>query len=579
MAGKIPKAFIDEILERTSLVDYIDSHVSLKKRGKNYLACCPFHNEKTPSFNVIPDKQFYYCFGCGASGNAISFAMNHLKKDFVSAVEELAELVGMPIPREKQNSSEINAAKKVYGFLDEVAQVYHQCLTKTELAAAYLRGRRIDRATIDYFNIGFAVDDWHFLSKTFPANKKELIDSGMLVQNDKGNIYDRYRNRIMFPIQDKRGRVVGFGGRVIQPEDKPKYLNSPETAYFHKSKELYGLYQVQQIRPESIVVVEGYLDVVSLYQHGINNAVAALGTATTEFHIRALFKTAKKVIFCFDGDQAGRRAAERSLQIALPIIQDDESVQFMFLPEGEDPDSLVQGIGKEAFLQQLTQALSMPDYFMQMIKGQVDIQAANGKAQLVHAAKPYLKEMAKNALRAILIKKLSLITYIDESQLNTIMEGRAEVPQFVAPPQHNSVSRKRQTQSAMRTALAILIQNPNLFLALEDKINFALLKQNNNPVMGELLNVLKDTKTTAQIIEHWRHNEHAAVITKLACLPLNIPEEGLLGELTGALQQIEKKTLQTQIDSLLYKANMEGLSQEEKKVLQNLIKERKSFSA
>ena len=575
MTGKIPKAFIDEVLSRTSLVEFIDSHVSLVKRGANYLACCPFHHEKTPSFNVIPNKQFYYCFGCGASGNAISFAMNYLRKDFVGSIEDLASRIGLTVPVEAGSSPSNNVSyQKIYGFLDEVSQLYYKNLLKDSAAQHYLQQRSLTQATIDHFQLGFAPDEWQHLSNAFPNQQKALLDTGMLVKNDKGNIYDRYRGRIMFPIHDKRGRVVGFGGRVMDPAHQPKYLNSPETPYFHKSNELYGLHHLQKTSPDTILIVEGYMDVIALYQHGIDNAVATLGTATTQSHIQTLFKTAKTLIFCFDGDKAGRKAASRALTICLPLIHDDESIKFMFLPEGEDPDSLVQKQGREQFNQGMTEALSLDAFFISELSRDASPHDTAGRSKFIHLAKPLIASMHKGAFKELLLNQLAQITRIDRGRLVTLLEGsEPEQAQSAMPVQQ----KRHGMPSAMRIAVALLIQAPSLYVKIDSPLNLALLNQCDNAILIELLRVIsKGTQTTAQLIEHWRDSEQYPIISKLAMLPLNIPDDGQLAELIGSLKKIEKNTLQNQIDSLLYKANAESLSLDEKKVLQRMIRQQKT---
>lgn len=571
MSGKIPKAFIDEVLVRTSLVEFIDSHVSLVKRGKNYLACCPFHHEKTPSFNVSPDKQFYFCFGCNASGNAISFAMNYLNKDFVTAIEDLAGRIGMTVVYENGSKATNNVSHlKIYGFLDEISQYYHQILNQDSDAKTYLANRGLTKKTIDHFQLGFAENEWNSLSKKFPANNKALIDTGMLVQNEKGNTYDRYRNRIMFPIYDKRSRVVAFGGRVINPDDKPKYLNSPETPYFHKSNELYGLNHIIKDKPSSILIVEGYMDVIALFEHDICNAVATLGTATSQSHIQTLFKTSKKLIFCFDGDKAGRKAASRALNICLPIINDDETINFMFLDDGEDPDSLVQKKGKQQFEADLNHAQTLEQFFFKELTDQAPSTDPANRSKLVHLAKPLLEIMQKGACKELLLNKLAQLSKIDRERLNSLISADPDKAQTTP-----TLKLGRPKPSSMRTALAILIQKPSLYKEIEIPLNLELLKQNDNQILSELLKIISEKPHTSQLIEHWRNSEQYIIISKLAVLPLNIPEEGYLAELSGALQQIEKKTLQNQIDRLLYKANIENLSIEEKRQLQGMIRQQK----
>ena len=344
MFGLISRPFIDELLNRTDIVEFIDSYVPLKKRGTSHTACCPFHSEKTPSFNVVAKKQFYHCFGCGASGNAISFAMNYLHMSFSDAVETLAARIGLQVQREGQTEKN-QQSLNLYEFLNRVSLFYQKTLkTAGHAAITYLKKRDVSGEVARLYQLGYAPASWQTLELQFKQNKNELIATGMLIPKDDGKAYDRYRQRIMFPIHDRHGRIIGFGGRAIEPAQKPKYLNSPETVIFQKSRELYGLHQILQQQSEitNILIVEGYMDVIALAQHGINNSVATLGTATSSYHIQLLSKYTKQLIFCFDGDAAGRQAAWRALESSLPHLNAGLDASFIFLPEGHDPDSLVR---------------------------------------------------------------------------------------------------------------------------------------------------------------------------------------------------------------------------------------------
>ena len=355
MAGRIPQSFIDDLLVRTDIVELIDSRVRLKKAGKNYQACCPFHNEKSPSFTVSQEKQFYHCFGCGAHGNAIGFVMEYDGLEFPDAIEELASMQGMQVPREQSIGGSANSqpavSKDLFELMNQIARFYESNLKSAPHAVEYLKGRGLTGEVVKRFNIGYAPSDWDQVRRRFGASRDHeqlLISGGMLITRDNGpGSYDRFRDRIMFPIRDKRGRVIGFGGRVLG-DGTPKYLNSPETPIFHKGRELFGLYEVKQAHkdPRRILVVEGYMDVVALGQYDIDYAVAALGTATTSDHIHTLFRTTAEVVCCYDGDNAGREAAWRALDNALSHLQDGRELKFVFLPDGEDPDSLVRQIGK-----------------------------------------------------------------------------------------------------------------------------------------------------------------------------------------------------------------------------------------
>ncbi len=393
MAGRIPRSFINDLLARTDIIDLVDAKVPLKKQGKNHHACCPFHNEKTPSFTVNGERQFYYCFGCGAHGNAIDFLMNYDKLDFVEAIEELSALHGLDVPYEKGTGSsqiELHQRQNLYQLMEKINQFYCAALShpSANKAKDYLSQRGLSTEIIEHFSIGFAPAGWDNLLKKFavnPESRKQLDDAGMLVTNDNGRVYDRFRERVMFPIRDRRGRVIAFGGRVLG-DALPKYLNSPETDIFHKGRQLFGLYEATQNSNElsKLLVVEGYMDVVALAQYDIRYAVASLGTSTTSEHIQLLYRSTDTVICCYDGDRAGREAAWRALETALPYLTDGRQLRFMFLPDGEDPDSLVRKEGKDAFEQRMKDAQTLSAFLFDSLVPQVDLKTQEGKQNLVN---------------------------------------------------------------------------------------------------------------------------------------------------------------------------------------------------
>ncbi len=419
MAGRIPQSFIDDLLARVDVIDVVDSRVKLKKTGKNYSACCPFHNEKSPSFTVSPDKQFYYCFGCGASGTALKFVMEFDGLSFPDAVEKLAAQAGMEVPKEQTSAVEIRQEeqhKPLFDLMEKAGRFYEQMLRNHEQrgkAVSYLKGRGLSGKAAKFFGIGYAPPGWDNLQNFLAENGdkqtiKQLISCGMLIEKEDGRTYDRFRDRIMFPIRDARGRYIAFGGRVLTDE-KPKYLNSPETPIFHKGKELYGLYEARKIRQKltRVVIVEGYMDVVALAEYGIHYAVATLGTATSEHHLRRLFKIVPEVIFCFDGDNAGRTAASRAMETVLPVLEDGLQARFLFLPDGEDPDTLVRKEGKPAFEERLNNAIHLPEFLFQHLKEQVDFDTLDGKARLDQLAAPLINRLPKGMLRNLMKQKLN----------------------------------------------------------------------------------------------------------------------------------------------------------------------------
>lgn len=449
MAGLIPQSFIDDMLDRLDIVDVVDSRVKLRKTGKNYSACCPFHDEKTPSFTVSPDKQFYYCFGCGASGNALGFVMDYERLSFPEAVESLARLTGLEVPREVQTEAQEKREQEkrsIYTLLEKADGFYQQQLRhhpSKHLAVNYLKNRGLDGKTAKTYGVGFAPPGWDNLLKSLAHNDEDkhlLIEGGMLIhQEQEKKLYDRFRHRIMFPIRDTRGRVIGFGGRVLG-DDKPKYLNSPETPVFHKGQELYGLYEARLAYRElpRLLVVEGYMDVVSLAQFGIGYGVATLGTACGPDHLDRAFKYTNEVVFCFDGDKAGRSAAHRALEASLDTMTDGRTVKFLFLPEGEDPDTLVRQIGPEKFERMIELAVPFEDYLFDAVAEGLNIRTMEGRATFSKRAAPLLERLPKGVFRELMFESLATRTGLNRNILQELIQeqqSKGEMqPLFAAPP-------------------------------------------------------------------------------------------------------------------------------------------------
>jgi len=452
MAGLIPNDFIDDLLERTDIVEVIGQRVPLKRKGKDHWACCPFHNEKSPSFSVNPAKQFYYCFGCGASGTALRFLQEYERLPFPEAVEELARLAGVDVPREEQSPQQRERQKRqrsLYELMSSCGdyfahQLYHH--PKAGEVQQYVLNRGLSEEVVQRYQIGFAPAGWQNLIQHFgdnDENRSQLLATGMTIRNDAGREYDRFRERLMFPIRDLRGRTIAFGGRVLSPDGKPKYLNSPETPIFHKGQELYGLYEARQALRnfDNIIIVEGYMDVVALAQFGVKNAVATLGTATSQTHVSRLFKLTPEIVFCFDGDAAGRRAALRALENTLPEIRDGQQARFLFLPDGEDPDSLVRKEGYEGFMHRARQAQSLPDFLFQHLQSQADTSSLDGKARLASIARGWIDQVPEGVLHQLLLQQLSKLVGLPVEQIlssyKPIKPATAEpepVPAYDAPP-------------------------------------------------------------------------------------------------------------------------------------------------
>jgi len=443
----IPQEFIQSLLARVDIVDVVDRHVKLKKAGSNYSACCPFHTEKTPSFTVSPSKQFYHCFGCGAHGNAIGFLMEYQGLAYPEAIRSLAETVGMTVPETRAKQERTPEAPALAARMMDALTYYRAELKKSRAAIDYLKGRGVSGEIAARYGLGFAPEGWQNLESVFSDySAAQLKDTGLVIDSDGGDggekrsrRYDRFRNRVMFPILDSRGNVIGFGGRVIG-EGEPKYLNSPETPLFEKGRELYGLYQSRRaIRDANeVVVVEGYMDVVALAQHGVENAVATLGTATTPFHLGKLLRLADNVVFCFDGDAAGRKAAWRALEVSLPVLTDGKVVRFLFLPAEDDPDTFVRREGADGFRAALARAKPLSQFLFDELTSRVDMASAEGRARFVAEAKPLIAQIAAPALGAMLRNRMAELARLTPEEIATLMPQPAPAARRVSAPVRTS---------------------------------------------------------------------------------------------------------------------------------------------
>jgi len=464
LASRIPQSFIDDLLDRTDIVDLVDGHVKLKKTGRNYSACCPFHKEKTPSFSVAPDKQFYYCFGCGAGGNAIGFLMQLANLNFPEAVEELAGKAGLTVPKDDSVTSKAASAasqaktqarNQAYDILNQASQYYQSQLRRhpdRQKAVTYLKGRGLNGQIAQRFGVGYAPTGWqNLMQELAPKVEQEqgLIDAGMVVEKEENKRrYDRFRDRIMFPIKDYKGRIIAFGGRVLG-DDKPKYLNSPETVVFHKQKELYGLYEARQHERnlKRIMVVEGYMDVVALAQHNINYAVATLGTSTSSFHLERIFKLVSEVVFCFDGDAAGLKAADRAMHTCLPYMQDGRQARFLLLPDGEDPDSLVRQEGNDKLTARIVDATPLSDFLFQRLGQDLDPHNLEHRAKLATDASPLIAIIPKGIMRSMMHARLSKITGLDKDTLAELSALKVPTPAAHSEPNPTPVTNTQASTS------------------------------------------------------------------------------------------------------------------------------------
>ncbi|WP_034917105.1 DNA primase [Erwinia sp. 9145] len=569
MAGRIPRVFINDLLARTDIVDLIDARVKLKKQGKNYHACCPFHNEKTPSFTVNGEKQFYHCFGCGAHGNAVDFLMNYDRLEFVESIEELATLHGLEIPYESGSGPsqlERHQRQSLYQLMTGLSEFYQQALTQSQAAGArdYLAQRGLSKEVIQHFSIGFAPAGWDNALKRFgsnPEDRQSLIDAGMLVTNEQGRSYDRFRERVMFPIHDKRGRVIGFGGRVLG-DAVPKYLNSPETDIFHKGRQLYGLYEAQKKQPEppKLLVVEGYMDVVALAQFGIDYAVASLGTSTTPEHIQLLFRSTDNVICCYDGDRAGREAAWRALETALPYMNDGRQLRFMFLPDGEDPDTLVRKEGKETFEARMEKAMPLSAFLYDTLLPQVDLSTPDGRAQLTTLALPLISQVPGETLRIYLRQVLGdKLGIPDHVQLEKLLPQQSEKAKRVQPPQL-----KRTT---MRILIGLLVQNPKLATMVPSLAGLESSELPGFALFVELVSTCVEHPglTTGQLLELYRGTKFSQHLETLATWNHMIVDDEVETMFKDSLASMYDTALERRLEELIARDRTHVLNAEERR--------------
>lgn len=587
MAGSIPRTFIDDLLTRIDIVDVIDSRVSLKKAGKSYKACCPFHDEKSPSFNVSPDKQLYHCFGCGASGSVIRFLMDYEHMEFVEAVEDLARTAGVEVPYEGSNRPRQNTSKlyELHELMEQVSQFYISQLSshaQKDHAVAYLKKRGLSESTIKAFDIGYAPPGWDNLLSKLGRNSetiKQLVDTGMLVTKDGGGTYDRFRERIMFPIRDRRGRVIAFGGRIID-EGVPKYLNSPETEIFHKSYELYGLNAIIKAGSgkDNILVVEGYMDVVSLANQGVNNAVATLGTAITEQHIQTLVKQSDAVVYCFDGDSAGQKAAWRALETSLSYLQKGMQFKFMFLPDGEDPDTMVSQLGADGFNKLVDKATPLSDFMLKRLLEQADYRTIDGQAKLIEEARPLISKLPKGGFLNLMVGRLAKYVQMAEPELMRQLSGNQAIHQPVQQPRRSAKKLQAEKPSTIKLAIAMLLEQPNLALIVDNPQELRNLLLPGVVLLHDLLVFIQGNPniTTGGLLERWRDTEEGRYLPKILNWEHHVPESGIESEFVAAIDGLKRQLKDQELENLLNSSKIAPLSDEDKKKLSRLMSERVS---
>ncbi|OCG02121.1 DNA primase [Gilliamella sp. wkB112] len=586
MKGLIPRDFILDLMARTNILDVISKRVKMKKKGNNYFGCCPFHDEKTASFSLNEKKQIYYCFGCGASGSVVNFLMQYERLSFPEAIEELASMQGIRVPYTDNNNNPSDQSKQIesrnvrrdlYTLMAKITNFYQQQLTlpTSKDANQYLEQRGLNAEIIARYKIGFAPNEWRLTSQNVVKSKAEATlynQAGMLVKNDSGNQYDRFRGRIMFPIRDRQGNVIAFGGRTII-NDSAKYINSPETPIFHKGFQLYGLYEALEINrnPQQLIVVEGYMDVVSLAQFGINYAVAALGTSTSEEHIKLLFRATDSVVFCYDGDNAGRNAAWRALNVLLPCLIDGKDITFAFLPQNEDPDSLVRKIGKNGFEDYLKSAPNLSKFLFDELLKQVDLKTAEGKAKLSSLALPLLDQVKAKAFRLNLLQQLgNYLGLLDVSQLEQLI-NTIRVNNDKKPSEPTPVPQMKLT--TMRILIGLLVQYPDLAKKVSDLNTIRQVKLAGIEIFIELLELCQryPNINTAQLLTECIDRPFYKQLNRLSTWEFHYQEDEIATIFSHTLKELYDNILAQRQDELIAKERVSGLSTGEKKELATLI--------
>ena len=571
--SRIPQTFIDEVIARTDVVEVINSRVPLKKAGREFTACCPFHDEKTPSFTVSPTKQFYHCFGCGEHGTSIGFLMAYERLTFVEAIEELAGALGMEVPKE---ASGPRPSQDLYTVLDKAADWYQDALRDADAAVAYLKTRGVSGEIARDYAIGYAPGGWDGVRRAMPdVAAKKLLDAGLTNTNDSGKHYDRFRDRIMFPIRDHRGRVVAFGGRAMT-DDGPKYLNSPETEVFHKGRELYGLYEARQSRADlsQLLVVEGYMDVVSLAQFGVRNAVATLGTATTAEHLKRLFRIARDVVFCFDGDRAGRDAAWRALKVSLSEIRDGRQIGFLFLPDGEDPDTLVRAEGADGFRERLAAATPLSQFLLDHLESEVNSDSLDGLARLAELARPLVARIPRGVYRDMLTEAIARKVGLSREQLEQHVPSGDARSAGDARGQGTRRTRRRTRSSHVAKALQLLLNFPKIAEKAEIPDGLAECDLAGVDLLAAMLEELRDAPhlTTAAVLERWREHTAYPHLAALLEKPVLISAEQAVDELNAVLLRLMVQARDARREELLEKSRHQTLCETEKAELRELLR-------
>lgn len=575
MAKNIPQAFIDDVIARTDIVELIQARVAIKKKGHNYLGLCPFHQEKSPSFSVNPQKQFYYCFGCGASGNAISFLMNYDHRSFIDAITDLSSTLGLEVPLEQNPQGPDR--QRDYALLEQAAHYYQQELKRSPAAIDYLKRRGLTGQVAKQFALGFAPAGWEHLIQAMTQvgfTFAELEQNGLIVKKEQGGGYDRFRQRVMFPIRDARGRVIAFGARTLG-NDTPKYLNSPETPLFQKNQELYGLYEALQHHhsPGAMLIVEGYMDVIALHQHGITQAVATLGTATNPKHLQRLLRYTNEVVFCFDGDNAGRNAAFKAVIMSLPLMRDGIQLRFMFLNADDDPDTLVRRVGKDGFLQRLQKAEPLSTVFFELLKQQTPLNSPDSKALYAKKATDYLNQMPAGLFKELMLEQLAKTLEVYVRDLETL----------AAPPKTATSRPKPSPQGLLnpaQQAIALLLQEPKLAKQGVEPDAIAQLAVPGASLLSKLLAWYAEYPqlTVGELLGHLDDPAEQQEVAQLAARRYPFASMGIIAEFAGAIERLHAISLENELQQLIEKSKQISLSPIEKLRLTELLSQRAQAS-
>ena len=576
MVERIPQTFIDDLIDRSDITEIIGKRIEIKKAGKEYKACCPFHNEKTPSFTISPEKGFYHCFGCGAHGTSLGFLMDYEKLTFVEAIEELAKMLGMEVPKSSEDIKITKKQTNLKSLLNEVSDYFQSNLKSSKNAIEYLKDRGIDGKTAKDFCIGYSKNSWDDLTKKYGSTEKHIdlmVEAGLIIKKDKGGYYDRFRNRVMFPIRDNRGDVVGFGGRIIDKDDDPKYLNSPETALFKKGYLLYGLFEgKQQISStKEVILVEGYTDVIGLSQFGIGNTLATLGTATTESHIKLIFQKANELTFCFDADNAGRKAAIRALEICLPLIKKNKSVKFLMLDKGSDPDTAVRKKGADGFRGMLKESITLDDMIIEVCNSSFEIDSLTGKANAAEKAIHLVSRIREGIYKDLVVEKIAKHYGVPIKNFST---GSAKTEQ----PRERKKSGKAKRPTLVHQAIKILLHDPSLAIKLIPNDDLKFIDQKGIDILNEIIDLVHNNQSikVATVVQHFENEKLRKFLAELAIEEILVSPSELETEFDDIVLSLKNANLKKELNTLLEKAKSKALSETDEKRLKELTNKPKN---